>query len=92
KQHLEEIAKSHGMGVSKFVRPAVEDQVAYFVLWEQSFDGAAYEWVRLNKALPLSEAETTFEHFRQLAATHGYRRVQIRRGRDLVVKQWPNAA
>lgn len=37
-------------------------------------------------------AEEMFKHFSRLALTHGYRRVQIRHGRDEVIKEWTASA
>lgn len=92
---LQQVAADAGVGVSKLVRPAVEDQVQYFVLWEQKLDAAQSEWefVRFNKPLTLEQAQPMFEHYCGLAErdTINYRRVQIRRGRDLVVAEWPEA-
>jgi hypothetical protein len=40
--------------------------------------------------LTFAEAEGMFATFKRLAPTHGYRRVQIRRGRDNLVQEWHN--
>ena len=45
-----------------------------------------WQWVRFDKALTLKQAEEMFKHFSRLVPTHGCRRVQIRHGRDEVVK------
>ncbi len=47
-----------------------------------------WHWVRFDKALTPEQAEEMFKHFSRIAPTHGYRRVQIRHGRDEVVKEW----
>lgn len=88
---LEELARANGQKPSKFVRQAVEDSIAFYVLWEQQFDGSHWEWVRLNKPLPLEQASQLFDNFKRIAGPLGYRRVQIRHGRDHVVEEWPKA-
>jgi hypothetical protein len=50
------------------------------------------EKVRGPRGRTGGEAEEMFEHFSRLAPTHGYRRVQIRHGRDEVVKEWTTSA
>jgi hypothetical protein len=74
------------------VRRAVVQSVAFYVLWEQVFDGDEWQWVRFDKALTPEQAEEMFKHFSRIAPTHGYRRVQIRHGRDEVVKEWTASA
>lgn len=81
-------AKVQGATPSEMVRRAVVDSVSFYVLWEQTFDGDEWQWVRFDKALTPQDAEEMFKHFSRLAPTHGYRRVQIRHGRDEVVKEW----
>ena len=81
-------AKVQGASPSEMVRRAVVDSVSFYVLWEQKFDGDEWQWVRFDKALTRERADEMFKHFSQIARTHGYRRVQIRRGRDEVVKAW----
>ena len=88
---LRQVADKGGQTITKVARQALQDAQEYFVLFEQSFDGAGWEWVRFDKALSLSQAEQFFETFKRLAPTHGYRCVQIRHGRDYVVQQWPPA-
>lgn len=90
RETLKQVADEAGIGVSKLVRPAVEDQTQYFVLWEQQFDGpqSPWEWVRFDKPLTIDRARDMFAHYRGLAERLNYRAVQIRRGRDLVVDQW----
>lgn len=77
---------------SEMIRRAIVDSVSFYVLWEQTFDGDEWQWVRFDKALTPEDAEETFKHFSRLAPTHGYRRVQIRHGRDEVVKEWTSSA
>lgn len=81
-------ANVQGATPSEMVRRAVADSVSFYVLWEQMFDGDEWQWVRFDKALTPQDAEETFKHFSRLAPTHGYRRVQIRHGRDEVIKEW----
>ncbi|MGH3644392.1 MAG: hypothetical protein ACRDUX_35865 [Mycobacterium sp.] len=81
-------AKVQGATPSEMVRRAVVDSVSFYALWEQTFDGDEWQWVRFDKALTSQGAEATFKHFSRLAPTHGYRRVQIRHGRDEAVKEW----
>jgi hypothetical protein len=81
-------AKVQGATPSEMVRRAVVDSVSFYVLWEQTFDGDEWQWVRFDKALTSEQAEETFKHFSRIARTHGYRRVQIRHGRDEVIKEW----
>lgn len=81
-------AKVQGATPSEMVRRAVVDSVSFYVLWEQTFDGDEWQWVRFDKALTPEQAEKMFKHFSHLAPTHGYRRVQIRHGRDEVIKEW----
>jgi hypothetical protein len=81
-------AKVQGATPSEMVRRAVVDSVSFYVLWEQTFDGDEWQWVRFDKALTPEQAEEMFKHFSRIAPTHGYRRVQIRHGREEVVKEW----
>ena len=81
-------AEVQGATPSEMVRRAVVDSVSFYVLWEQTFDGDEWHWVRFDKALTPEQAEETFKHVSRIARTHGYRRVQIRHGRDEVVKEW----
>jgi hypothetical protein len=85
-------ATAQGATPSEMVRRAVVDSVSFYVLWEQTFDGDEWQWVRFDKALTAAQAEEMFKHFSRLAPTHGYRRVQIRHGRDEVVKEWTASA
>jgi hypothetical protein len=85
-------AEVQGATPSEMVRRAVVDSVSFYVLWEQTFDGDEWQWVRFDKALTPAQAEEMFNHFSRLALTHGYRRVQIRHGRDEVVKEWTASA
>ena len=85
-------AKTQGATPSEMIRRAVIDSVAFYVVWEQMFDGDEWQWARFDKALTPRGAEEIFEHFSRLAPTHGYRRVQIRRGRDEVVREWTASA
>src|SRR5690625_4595889 len=85
-------AKAQGATPSEMIRRAVVDSVSFYVLWEQTFDGDEWQWVRFDKALTPEAAEEMFKHFSRLAPTHGYRRVQIRHGRDEVVKEWTASA
>jgi predicted transcriptional regulator len=85
-------AEVQGATPSEMVRRAVVDSVSFYVLWEQTFDGDEWQWVRFDKALTPAQAEEMFKHFSRLALTHGYRRVQIRHGRDEVVKEWTASA
>ena len=52
------------------------------------YDGDEWQWDRFDKALTPEQAEEMFKHFSRIAPTHGYRRVEIRHGRDEVVKEW----
>ncbi|HEX9834816.1 MAG TPA: hypothetical protein VGA66_17330 [Mycobacterium sp.] len=81
-------AKVQGATPSEMVRRAVVDSVSFYVLWEQTFDGDEWRWVRFDKALTPEQADEMFKHFSRIAPTHGYRRVQIRHGRDQVIKEW----
>lgn len=77
-----------GDRVSKMARRALDDIVSYYVYWEQQFDGDCWEPVRLDKALTLEEAERVFEDYKGVAAALRARVLQIRRGRDQVVREW----
>lgn len=92
RNQLEHSAKIQGATPSEMVRRAVVDSVSFYVLWEQTFDGGEWQWVRFDKALTPKQAEEMFQHFSRLAPAHGYRRVQIRHGRDEVVKEWTASA
>lgn len=81
-------ATIQGATPSEMIRRAVVDSVSFYVLWEQTFDGDDWQWVRFDKALTPDQAEEMFKHFSRIAPTHGYRRVQIRHGRDQVIKEW----
>jgi hypothetical protein len=85
-------ANVQGATPSEMVRRAVVDSVSFYVLWEQMFDGDEWQWVRFDKALTPEQADEMFKHFSRLAPTHGYRRVQIRHGRDEVIKEWTASA
>ncbi len=88
RNELTHSAEFQGATASEMVRRAVADSVAFYVVWEQTFDSDEWQWVRFDKALTPQGAEEMFEHFSRLARIHGYRRVQIRHGRDEVVKEW----
>lgn len=88
RNELAHSAEFQGATASEMVRRAVVDSVAFYVVWEQMFDSDEWQWVRFDKALTPQGAQEMFEHFSRLAHTHGYRRVQIRHGRDEVVKEW----
>lgn len=88
RNELVDSANVQGATPSEMVRRAVVDSVSFYVLWEQTFDGDEWQWVRFDKALTPQGAEEMFRHLSRLAPTHGYRRVQIRHGRDEVVKEW----
>jgi hypothetical protein len=88
RNELTRSAKIQGATPSEMVRRAVVDSVSLYVVWEQTFDGDEWQWVRFDKALTPGQAEEMFEHFSRLAPTHGYRRVQIRHGRDEVIREW----
>jgi|GEM_PF-761368 len=85
---LQQLAEARKASVSRLARQALEDSVGYFVCWEQQFDGGEWELVRLNKSLPMEQAQLTFHHFVRIGRSHGYRSVQIRRGRDEIVEEW----
>ena len=91
RDELEELARTNGQKRAKFVRKALEDSIAFYVVWEQQFDGVQWDWVRFDKALPLEKASQMFNDFVRIANHLGYRRVQIRHGRDHVVEEWPKA-
>lgn len=84
---LDEMGAETGQRVSKIAREALDDTVSYYVCWEQRFDGAHWEVVRINKALTLDEAKKSFEDFRDTARALGARVLQIRRGRDQVMQE-----
>lgn len=92
RKELVHSAKLQRATPSEMVRRAVVDSVSFYVLWEQTFDGDEWQWVRFDKALTPQDAEKMFKQFSRLAPTHGFRRVQIRRGRDEVVKEWTASA
>ncbi|OMC46867.1 hypothetical protein A5742_25370 [Mycolicibacterium fortuitum] len=91
RDELEELAGVQGQKPSKFVRKALEDSIAFYVVWEQQFDGVQWDWVRFDKALPLEQASQMFDDVVRIAGHLGYRRVQIRHGREHVVEEWPKA-
>jgi hypothetical protein len=79
---------SGGEAISRVARRALDDAQQYYVVWEQSFDGATSEWVRFDKAMTLEAAYRLFEEFKTSARALGWHRMQIRRGRDQVVENW----
>jgi hypothetical protein len=79
-----EIHQSHQPSIAF----GVVDSVSCYVLWEQTFDGDEWQWVRFDKALPAEQAEEVFNHLSRIALAHSHRRVQIRHGHDEVVKEW----
>ena len=88
---LDEKGAETGHRVSKIARQALDDALGYYVCWEQSFDGDHWEVVRLDKPLTLDAAQEAFESFKNTASTLGARVLQIRRGRDYLLKEWsPN--
>ena len=76
REGLREVAG--GNSVTKVARKALDDAQLYYVVWEQSFDGAGFEWGRLDKALALHNAEQLFEQFKNTARSLRWRRLQIR--------------
>jgi predicted HicB family RNase H-like nuclease len=92
RKQLQEMAEMRGASLSKLARQTLEDSVQFYVCFEQSFDGAGFELVRIDKPLSLEDARMSFEHFRNLASALKFRSVQIRRGRDEIVERWPELA
>jgi hypothetical protein len=81
-------AVAGGPSVTRVARQALDDAQLYYVVWQQTFDGAQTDWVRLHKPMTLEQAQATFEQFKTTARALQFRRMQIRRGRDVVVKEW----
>lgn len=84
---LREVADEGESTITKVARTALDEAHAYFVIWEQSFDGANYQWVRFNTPMTLEQAQQSFEQFTTTARALQFRRMQIRRGRDLVIRE-----
>lgn len=81
-------AVAGGPSITRVARQALEDAQLYYVLWQQTFDGTQTDWVRLNKPMTLDQAHATFEQFKTTARSLQFRRMQIRRGRDMVIHEW----
>lgn len=66
------------------------DQVHFYVLHEQSFDGV-WEWVRINRPMTFAAASKLFDDTIRVAKRLGYRHVQIRTDSDQVVAHWADS-
>ena len=79
---------STGDKLSTVSREALDYTVSYFICWEQQFDGAGLEVVRIDKPLTLEQAQAQFDGWKTTAQALRARTLQIRRGRDEVVQEW----